>query len=519
MSNTTEETEIESNPFGQAPGTVVHEEQTEEYGLQIIISDDEMAAMVSLLPKAGKECTLTPTQLVTLLSQAGVEDGIDMAAIEAVCRFAAKGRDQRHVVIASTLPPEPGSDAWLEIKIRTGADHQVNFEEDAEGHIDLYTLNLFTCVQPDEEIAILHPAEYGRGSSTVTGKVLAPVQGKELELRLGEGVRVEDDGCRFISELCGRVDYSENTLSVSEDYIIHGDVDLEIGNINFPGFTYVRGDVLDSFDIRSIKGIEIGGAVGNSYLISDGDVTIGSMSGRDEGLIRCGGTLKANYLNGVTVEALGDVVVANEIRNCHIKSAGMILIKSGVISGGECVALKGIETKDVGATAGVATRLCSGVYFPEMDRLQMLKAKQKSLAIQNEFIKHCLGPLTKKADQEKNKKSTTKKRLQILTERLELVKTMQNEVKKELNNFVFEDHEGNAKINVHRLLREKVVISLDSVTEEIRFEQYGPLSVIADILNNRLYMGEYSPLTVAADEMVILDEEDTAPPASDDDLV
>ncbi len=509
-----ETTENETSPFGETPGNVVHEEHTEEYSLQISVAEDEMSAMISLIPLAEKDVEISPQHVLSALSQAGIEDGVDLPAVEEMCRLASKRKAQRHVVVASTEPPEPGADAWLEVLIRTGADHNIQLEENEEGKLDLYTLNLFTSVEPDEEIAILHPAEYGQGSSTVTGKVLAPIQGKELEIRLGGGVRVEDGGRRFIAELCGRVDYSENTLSVSEDYIIHGDVDLEVGNINFPGYTRVRGDVLDSFDIRSIKGIEIGGAVGNSYLITDGDVTIGSMSGREEGLIRCGGSLKANYLNGVTVECMGDVVVANEIRNCTIKSAGAVLIKNGVISGGECVALNGIEAKDIGATAGVVTRLSSGVYFPETDRLQMLKAKQKSLTIQNEFINHCLGPLKKKAAKEKNDDSATKKRLSILLERLDLVKKMQVVAKQELNGFVFEDHDGNAKINVQRRVREKVVISLDSVTEEIRFEQFGPLSIVADTLNNRLYFGEYSPLTVHADDMVIEEPEQDEEEAS-----
>nr|WP_320049018.1 FapA family protein [uncultured Desulfuromonas sp.] len=514
-----EPTENETSSFRDAPGTIVHEEHYEEYSLQIVVAEDEMSAVVSILPHCDKEFEIPPQTLLQELSKAGVEDGIDLPAVEALCRFASKGKEQHHILVAATEPPQPGADAWLEIKIRTGKDHDVHLEENEEGKIDLYTLNLFTSVQPEEEIAILHPAEYGEGSSTVTGKVLAPVQGRELEVRLGGGVRVEDGGSRFIAELCGRVDYSENILSVSEDYIIHGDVDLEVGNINFPGYTRVRGDVLDSFDIRSIKGIEIGGAVGNSYLITDGDITIGSMSGRDEGLIRCGGTLKANYLNGVTVECMGDVIIANEIRNCVIKSAGSIMIKNGVISGGASIALKGIEAKDIGATAGVTTRLTSGIYYPEADRLQMLKAKQKSLAIQHEFINHCLGPLKKKAEKEKNDDSATKRRLTILLERLELVKKMQGDVKKELNEFVFEDHEGNAKINVHRRVKEKVVITLETVTEEVRFEQYGPLSIVADTLNNRLYFGEYSALTVLADEMIIEEPETEQAPLNEEEEV
>lgn len=494
----------EHNPFGVAKGQVVLEEQTDDYHLQLVVAEDEMSASASLLPKQAKEDLLTVPQLLKLLSDNDITDGIDLQRVEEFCQKACSGKDQRQVVIAATEPPRPGADAWIEMQIRTASQKDIHLEENEEGRIDLYTLNMFTCVEPGQEIAILHPPEQGEASSTVTGKVLPPIEGKELDLRLDGGVR--RDGDRFISEIAGRADLSENVLSVSEDYIVHGDVDLEVGNINFPGFTKIRGDVLDSFDIRSLKGIDVGGAVGACHLISDGDITIGSMSGQDDGLIRCGGNLTANYLNSVYVECMGTVTIRNEIRNCIIKSADKIIIKNGQISGGECIALRGIEAGDVGATAGVTTRLCSGVYFPESDRLSTLKAQQKSLTIQNQFINNCLGPLKKQAATDGSTTGATKKRLKILLERLELLQMLQEEVKKELNNFVFEDHPGNAKINIQRRLKEKVVISLETVTEEIRLERYGPLSVIADKINGTLHFSDLSPLEINADEMVIEEE-------------
>lgn len=493
-------TESDNSPFPSPPGRVVYEQKLVNYQIQIVITDDEMSASVSLHPNAAKESLIVAETLLNTLSQQGVVDGIDINAIKAFCLHACKGKKQDNIVIAATQPPQPGSDGWIEPLIRTEKDTDNQFSEDETGHLDLYTLNLFTTVEPEQQIAILHPAELGEASSTVTGMVIPPIAGKEVEFRLGEGVRVEENGTRFISEIAGRAEFTDNILSVSEDYIIHGDVDLTVGNINFPGRTQVSGDVLDSFDILSIKGIEVTGAVGACHLVSEGDITIGSMSGHNDGLIRCGGNLKANYLNGVTVECLGSVTVSNEIRNCIIKSAGAIMVKNGAISGGECTALNGIEVKDVGAEAGVTTRLRSGIYFPEEDQLQMLKSQQKSITIQNQFIKRSMGPLSKQSQQDDTSTGALKKRLEILQERQELLKVMQKEVKEQLNSFIFEEHEGNAKINVHHRLKEKVVISLDAVTEEGRLEHHGPLSVVADATNGILRFCDMSPLNINSEE-------------------
>lgn len=482
---------------------VVFEEQTPDYSLQVILAKDEMSASVNLTPLKGKDSSITVSALSEALSRAGVVDGVDLRALDTLCQNGCMGKEQQNVVVAMTYPPKPGADGWIEPLIKTKASAADEFAEDEKGRVDLYTLNLFTCVKVDQQIAVLHPPELGEASSTVTGKVLAPILGKELEIRLGSGVRVEENGTSFISEIAGRADLSDNVLSVSEDYIVHGDVDLEVGNISFPGYTNIRGDVLDHFDIYAQKGITVAGAVGSCHLITDGNVTIGSMTGLDDGLIRCGGNLKANYLNGITVECMGSVTVTNEIRNCIIKSADVIMVKNGVISGGECVALNGIEAKDIGAEAGVTTKLRSGVYFPEADRLQQLKTQQKNIAIQNQVIQRILGPLASKAQRDTSVTGAIKKRLEILAERIEILKVLQQEVKKELDAFIFEEHDSNAKINVHNRLKEKVVISLQDVTEEIRLEHQGPLSVVANVTTEKLQFCDLSPLSVTVDQMNI----------------
>lgn len=504
-----ESTESKNSTFPSVSGTVLCEETLNGHNVQLVISDDEMSASLSLYPNKSNKTPITSQAILTLLDQHNIIDGIQNEAIDTLCTFASKGKKQDSIVVAATYPPTPGENGWLEPLIRTAADTDTEFNENEDGKLDLYTLNLFTCVEPEQKIAILHPPELGEASTTVTGKVLAPLLGKELQIGLGSGVRIEDNGTSFISEISGRADLSENILSVSEDYIIHGDVDMHVGNINFPGFCQVSGDVLDNFDINADKGIEVVGTVGSCHLITEGDITIGSMAGNEDGMIRCSGNLTANYLNGVTVECMGTVTVKYEIRNCIIKSAEKVIIENGVISGGHCVALQGIEAKDVGAEAGIATRLTSGVYFPEEDQLQMLKTQQKSINIQNQFIKRSLGPLAAQSKKDDSLTGAIQKRLEILQERLELLIIMQKEVKEQLNNFVFTEHDGNAKVNVHRRLKEKVKISLDMVTEEIRLEHHGPLSVVADSTNGTLRFCDLSPLKINATEMQVEELEET----------
>lgn len=497
------------SPFSSVDAEIVLLEEREDWILQLALSSDEMECLASIAPKNSGKGMIKPEEVLSLMKDARITEGIDTNRVKELCDAACEGKSLEHVVVASTEPAVAGEDGWFEIMVRMGSgfDGKQEFVEDEEGRVDLYTLNLFTCISPGQIVARLHPPQAGKDSITVTGRVIEAQPGTPAEVKIGSGVHLNEEN-EVISDISGRAEYSDGVISVSEDYSIHGDVDLHVGNINFPGNVYVSGDVLDYFDITTEKNIAVKGTVGSCYLKAGGNITVGGISGQFNAYIKCNGNLEARYINGAYVECMGDVVVANEIRNSTIKSAGAIIVKNGQISGGEFVALKGIEAKIVGAAAGTHTRLTSGVYFPEGDRLAFLKAQKKSIKQQREFIQRCVGPLEKKVAAAKRDAGAHGRRLEILLDRQKVLEQMDKDVRAELNNFVFGEHKGNPKINVHRLIKEKVEIRLENVLEQIRMDQYGPLSIIPNIMTGTLSFNEFSPLEVNAADMEPVGEED-----------
>ncbi|MDD2557345.1 MAG: FapA family protein [Desulfuromonadaceae bacterium] len=503
-----QEQTVPQTSFTPVDGEIVHLEETDAWTLQLVLSADEMQCLASVAPKNAGEGLIEPDQIITRMKDARITEGIDMAQIKRLCVLACEGKMVEHVAVAHTEPATPGADGWLELKVRLGAglDGMQEFVEDEHGRIDLYTLDLFTCIQPLQKVAMLHPPQPGNDSVTVTGRTLKGEPGTPANVRMGAGVHLNDAN-EVVSDISGRAEFSDGTISVSEDYNIHGDVDLHVGNISFPGNVNISGDVLDDFDISSDKDITVKGTVGSCYLKSGGDISVGGISGQYDTYVKCAGNLEARYINGAHIECMGDVIVANEIRNSTVKSAGMIMVKNGQISSGEYIALKGIEAKIIGAAAGAPTLLTSGVYFPEGDRLAFLKAQKRSIKKQNEFIRRCVGPLEQKAAASEN--SAHSKRLEILLERLEILEQMDKNVRAELSSFVMTEHESNPKINVHRLIKEKVEIHLENAHEQIRLDQYGPLSIIPDVLNGILSFNEFSPLEVNAAEMQPVGQEES----------
>ncbi len=447
------------------------------------------------------EDTIPPSELIELLAKNHIGEGVDLEEVARFCSKAAMGINQENVLLARGTEPTVGDDGWLELSVRT-SDACADYHEDAKGNVDLRTLNTFTNVEDGQQIGIIHPPQLGISGFTLQGEPIAAIKGQPLVLALGEGVKLSEDGATALSTSGGRVVFDGRALSIAEEFVVRGDVDLSVGNIDFNGVVEISGDVLDDFNITASKGIRISGAVGACRLISGGPVEIGSMAGLGTGLVRCQGDLRAKYLNQVQVECWGNVEVALEIRNCSVKATRAIMVERGTISGGEMVALDGIEAKHLGAVSGIKTRLTAGIYFPEVDRLASLQQQQRSYNQQVQHLNTALAPRNKSKNMRKALQEALELRANLLTQRKATIEQEKTNVDKSLAEFKAEDHpSANPKINALGSLKEGVAIVLGSIVEEIKYEHTGPISVIEDRTKGILHFMGHSPLQVLAKEI------------------
>ena len=498
---------------------ILAEKKTPAYQLRLQMSESQLNLLASL-SVFDAENTIAPSELIELLATHNVKDCLDLEEVANFCSKAAMGIDQEDVLLGRGKEPTKGRDGWLELTVSTGSD-EVEFDEDERGNVDLRNLQTFTNVDADQELGIVHPPETGDPGIAVNGLPIPPLTGKPLELITGDGTCLSEDGTHVIATNAGRVVFDGKKISIAEEFVVTGDVDYSVGNIDFNGFVEIKGDVLDDFNIRASKGIRITGAVGACRLEAGGPVEIGSMAGLGTGLIRCQGDLKANYLNQVEVECWGQVLVNHEIRNCSIKSTRAIVVERGTISGGESIALDGIEARNLGATSGIKTRLTAGVYFPETDRLTTLRQKQRSYNLQIQRITAALGPLSNRKNLRKALQEAIDLRISLLTQRKSNLEQEKDLVEQELESFKAEEHpSANPKINFLSRVHEGVVFCLGETVEEIQNERTGPLTVIENSTTGGLRFLNHSPLkilaaeieekAIAADEAAQLEEQDSA---------
>lgn len=481
---------------------LLSEFKEEAYDLTVESQKSQFECLASITVH-DLENSIAPADLINLLKPLGISESLDLEQVAIFCTESAQGNNPKNFLLAEGVSPVTGKDGWFELAANTGKE-KTEFKEDEKGRVDFKAVQTFSNIEPGQVIGIIHPPGEGTPGKTITGEPIPPQPGKPVNLIAGDGVKLSQDDTQAIATKAGRVVFENRYLTISEELIISGDVDLKVGNINFNGFVEIKGDVLDDFNIRASKGISVLGAIGACRIESDGPVSIGSMAGMGSGLIRCKGDLQARYLNQVTVECWGDVRVAYEIRNSLVKATGAISVPAGVITGGQSVSLEGIEAKILGARAGAKTILTAGVYFPDSDRLQFLRTRLKSITYQLKKTDEILPLLKRKPlDELRNAlREATELRIIILSKRQVKLKVEQDKLTAELSNFEMADQRNcNPKINALSSLKERVIINLGETTEEIKIELDGPVSIIENTQSGGLRNLTYSPLKISAGEL------------------
>lgn len=443
------------------------------YRLYLKIPDDRLECRCSYVPR-DQGSMMTRDDLVAFLKQYNVNEGIDQHAFDEFVVKASAGQQLVDVLLASGTAPVAGADEYIELSVPSSTT--VRSGDEGDDTVDMYTVQTFINVSDGDEIGRIIPAQPGRPGRNISGLPIPAEPGKPLKCKIGKNIRTGDDGSILVAAATGRLCQTSEEISVEEEYIVKGDVNFRVGSIQFKGVVEVRGDVLDNFDITASKGLTVGGNIGVCHIVSDGDVIFCGMDGQDKGKIICGGTLRANFIHDVEVECAGDVIVGVEIHNCIIRTLGRIIVDKGAISGGSYVARGGIEAKKLGSPSSQHTKLHAGVDFHDVTELEQLFA--------------ALSEAQNKAKESQSLSEITglRKTIAELSDRISAIRNKADDV-------------VNAKINAKVALYENVQLTLGSVTETIKEQKDGPLSVIENSIDGGLRFLSMTGLNIKATDI------------------
>lgn len=497
-------------------------EENQAYRLSLYLDQQQMTCRVaielSLQNDHRSDTLLKPSDLIWFLTQNNIIQTIDYPALYRFCAAVELNEIPDNCVIAKGMEARPGIDGWFELTVKTSGKEHV-FEEDADGNVDLKTLNAYSEIEPEQKLGIVHPPQKGVAGMTVLGTPIPAEPGQVYALIAGEGVELKYNNRIAFSTRSGRALLEKNVLSVVDQLYIPGDLGLDVGHIDFHGFVEIKGDVPDDFQVKASRGIKISGLVGACKLNSQGSIEISSMAGKGVGEIICRGELRAGFLNQVKVSSYGNIYVTNEIRNSLVKSTGRVNVEKGAIIGGECIAMEGIETRVAGTTSGQKTRLVAGVYFPDIDRFEFLRQQLLNVNRQIDSLKQGLIPLEKYVKRHPAAGETVCKRFHILRGKMEQLSFEKDRLSAEVAASMPQQFKRqNPKINVHSRLLEGVTVVIGDSTEEIHQPRSGPLSIIENSKEGGMRYLPLSPLKLNASviEREFLIDDSAAQETTDD---
>lgn len=443
-------------------------------GFVVIIDTTKMSVKLSASDDAVNLIT-SEEELRTFLKSFRVTHGIlDDKIIEAFSELAEL-EERKIYTIAEGKKPKIGQNGRLDFKVDVSGNSVYIPPTDISDNerVDYKVAMSISVVSSGDLICNIIPPTVGVNGHNVEGKSLFASDGKEVSFTLGDGVEFDSDKSKVFATKEGRPVFLDKKLSISPLYEVQGDVNFNTGNITFKGHVFISGMVEDDFFVEA-GSVEIRGSVGNSSIISDGDLIIGGgVNGHGIGHIKCKGDATVKYLNDSKIEVEGDLTVLKDIVNSEVKCNGSV--KASRIVGGATSAFKGIEVNVAGSEMGTPTILETGVnyHIKEVDKALVSLSKRIETII-TPFINH-LG------EQEYFRKVTPKVKQRILDSYnefyrviksyLQLIKAKSILRRKENSSPVFE-------VMINKMLYADVSVSTLLYQKEFISEFSGPIKIV-----------------------------------------
>lgn len=334
--------------------------------LSIALSDDKSAAYLKLIKdEEGFACSVE--QLQNFLAGNGITYGIQLDAIH---RFIANPAVYAFdpIQIAEGVAPVNGEDGFIRYAVPLDQEqHGPNENED--GSVDYKDVVRLNNLQRGQIIAELVPPVPGKAGVAVTGEDIPFKPGKEARFKIGKNVVLNPEQTALYAAIDGLVTRTDKgKINVFPIYEINGDVDYNIGNINFVGTVIVRGNVLTGFRITAAGDIRVIGGVEGAELEAGGSIEITSgIIGYNKGHIKAGHNVKSGFIQDGNVYAGEDVLVTQSIMHSNIRAGRDVICSGtkGLIVGGNIQAGEKVIARIIGNPMSTITTVEVGV-LPEL---------------------------------------------------------------------------------------------------------------------------------------------------------
>jgi len=406
--------------------------------VKVAVSVDLLSASLHISSAKGGE-GVTTKDVIEALNDKKID--LDLVNKKRIVGLIAKSKtmaagDSIDVVVAKGIPPKHGIDTRFECLVDNAIDRAPRVRED--GTLDYYDLGEIPCLDEGCELMRKYPPEPAVLGKSVTGAELSARMAKTLHFKQHKGAMVSPtDSGLLISQIKGQPIISKRGVAIDNIYTVNN-VDLRTGHIDYDGAIVVLGDVASGMKIKVTGDVQIYGMVENADIESDGniDIKLGAIGRTNkkeiENLmkIRCKGDLTAGYLENVSGDIQGNIVVKSRISNCVLRAGEQFIVgnreqeKSGIV-GGHIIAGSMIRSEVLGSTGCAITHIELAY---KTDVLEQYEALKRLIIAKNELLMTKLSEMIMLSDKQDELTEEEKLLLEKLKEETEAIKTRSKEL-------------------------------------------------------------------------------------------
>ncbi|WP_036746152.1 DUF342 domain-containing protein [Paenibacillus sp. UNC451MF] len=355
------------------------------YYAEISLSDDKAQAYLQF--KHNEEgINVSLTQLEELLNSYKIVHGIDLDMLSAIARNP-KAYFQAKTLVASGTSPVAGKDGYIKLTYEVANETKKPVELES-GKVDFREITTISNVRKGQLLAQKMPATAGTPGKAVTGEVLPAKEGKEARLKIGKNVVADPEQKALYAAIDGMIVKTErDKINVFPIFEVNGDVDYNVGNIDFVGSVVIRGNVLSGFKIKASGDIRITGSVDGADLEAEGSIEISAgILGHNKAIIRAGKRVKSSFIQDATVIA-EEIFVTQSIMHSNIRASKNVVVKGtkGLIVGGIIQSGENVVARTIGNSMSTATVIEVGV-LPEL-RNELVQLRVQLRAVNENFDK------------------------------------------------------------------------------------------------------------------------------------
>ena len=391
--------------------------------------------------------------------------------------------------IAHGKLPIDGKNAYIKHLVASAQDRILRPKERDDGSVDMRDLGDIICVKVGDPLAKKVPHTEGILGYTVTGEILQPAPGEDIEMCVGEGTALsEKNNSILISTLVGLPRIIENGMEVDSVYRLKS-VDISTGHVKFEGSVIIDGNVGEGMKVAATGDISIGGFVESATLDAGRDITIGNgIIGKKQDIavvdiakasmsvnIKAGGKVYAKYSQYANI-ICDSLRIEKQMMHNIVKVDKTLWVgnqdkANGKLIAGHVSAGESVSAGIVGATAGSFTVITfSDKMNDYLQRIEEIDVSIKSETDQSNELRSAAIKL-KSLPKEKSKPEILTK--VVANYKYHIEKMADLAFEKESLDEVLQDYINNVYVEANERVYHGVQVIIGEFQEKSRRE-YGP---------------------------------------------